>query len=64
ILDAMKFLWERMKLVIEPSGAVPLAGLFKLKDLLDNQRIGIILSGGNVDLTSFFDQWRKEIKEN
>ncbi len=64
ILDAMKFLWERMKLVIEPSGAVSLAGLFKLKDQLDNQRIGIILSGGNVDLTSFFDQWRKEIKKN
>ncbi len=63
ILKAMKFLWERMKLVIEPSGAVPLAGLFKIKDQIDTQRIGIILSGGNVDLTHFFDQWRVQIME-
>ncbi len=61
ILDAMQFLWERMKLVIEPSGAVPLAGLFKTKDQLDNQRVGIILSGGNVDLTSYFDQFRTSL---
>ena len=61
IIEAMKFLWERMKLVIEPSGAVPLAGLFKLKDKLDNQRVGIILSGGNVDLTQYFDQLRSGV---
>lgn len=61
ILDAMRFLWERMKLVIEPSGAVPLAGLFKLKDEIDNQRIGVILSGGNVDLTQFFDQYKASL---
>lgn len=58
IINAMRFLWERMKLVVEPSGAVPLAGLFKIQEQLDNQRIGIILSGGNVDLTTFFDQYR------
>ena len=63
IIDAMKFLWERMKLIIEPSGAVPFAGLIKNKDKLVNQRIGIILTGGNVDLTQFFDQMRNEIKE-
>ncbi len=63
IIDAMKFLWERMKLVIEPSGAVPFAGLIKIKDRLVNQHIGVILSGGNVDLTQFFEQIRTQIKE-
>ena len=59
IVNAMKFLWERMKLVIEPSGAVPLAGLFKLvegelKELYMNKKIGLIISGGNIDLSEFF----------
>ena len=59
IVNAMKFLWERMKLVIEPSGAVPLAGLFKLvegelKELYINKKIGLIISGGNIDLSEFF----------
>jgi len=59
IVNAMRFLWERMKLVVEPSGAVPLAGLFKLaegelKELYQNKRIGIIISGGNIDLSEFF----------
>ena len=62
IIDAMKFLWERMKLVIEPSGAVSFAGLIKIKDQLVNQHIGIILSGGNVDLTNFFEHFRTQIK--
>ena len=61
ILEAMRFLWERMKLVVEPSGAVPLAGLFKIKRQVSRQRVGIILSGGNVDLTRIFDYWHKEI---
>jgi len=63
ILEAMRFLWERMKLVVEPSGAVPLAGLFKIKRQISNQRVGIILSGGNVDLTRIFDHWHKEISK-
>ncbi|MHA1443964.1 MAG: threonine/serine dehydratase [Candidatus Hodarchaeales archaeon] len=59
IVSAMRFLWERMKLVVEPSGAVPLAGLFKLveselKELYQNKKIGIIISGGNIDLSEFF----------
>jgi threonine dehydratase len=59
ILDAMKFIWERMKLVVEPSGAVPLAGLFKIREDdyqdLKKKRIGLILSGGNIDVTDFFN---------
>ena len=41
---------ERMKLVIEPSSAVPVAALFEHSDLFRGKRVGIILSGGNVGL--------------
>jgi threonine dehydratase len=57
IVNAMKFLWERMKLVVEPSGAVSLAGLFKMKDELRNRRAGVMISGGNIDLTDFFSSF-------
>ncbi|WP_224999889.1 pyridoxal-phosphate dependent enzyme [Cesiribacter sp. SM1] len=50
IVEAMRFLWERMKLVVEPSGAVPLAAAIREKQVLKGKRIGIIISGGNVDL--------------
>jgi len=56
IVDAMRLLWERMKLVVEPSGAVSLAGLLKMKDELSNKRVGVIISGGNIDLTEFFSK--------
>jgi threonine dehydratase len=50
IIAAMRHVWERMKLVIEPSAAVPVGALLEHKAALAGQRIGIILSGGNVDL--------------
>lgn len=50
IIQNLKLVWERMKIVIEPSAAVPLAALIKEKDRFTGQKIGIILSGGNVDL--------------
>jgi threonine dehydratase len=50
IVQAMRYLWERMKIVIEPSSAVPLAALMEGKLNVEGKRIGIILSGGNVDL--------------
>ena len=50
IIEAMRFLWERMKIIVEPSGAVPLAALLKEKAGFSGKKIGIILSGGNVDL--------------
>ncbi|MGY5855160.1 MAG: pyridoxal-phosphate dependent enzyme [Candidatus Thorarchaeota archaeon] len=56
IVDAMRLLWERMKLVVEPSGAVSLAGLLKMKDELNDKRVGVIISGGNIDLTEFFSE--------
>ena len=50
ILQAMRFMWERMKILIEPSSAVPVAALLERKIDAGNKRIGVILSGGNVDL--------------
>ncbi|EKB47912.1 pyridoxal-phosphate dependent enzyme [Cecembia lonarensis] len=50
IIAAMRLIYERMKIVIEPSCAVPLAALLKQKERFKGQKVGIILSGGNVDL--------------
>ncbi len=50
IINAMRILWERLKIVIEPSCAVPFAAVLKEKSRFAGKRVGIILSGGNVDL--------------
>ncbi|HEV7347150.1 threonine/serine dehydratase [Telluribacter sp.] len=50
IVAAMQLLWERMKIVVEPSGAVPFAALLKNKQQFKGKKVGIILTGGNVDL--------------
>ena len=50
IIAAMRLIWERLKIVIEPSSAVAFAALLKEKERFAGKRIGIILSGGNVDL--------------
>ena len=63
IIDAMKFYWERMKLIVEPSGAVPLAGILSgniESHLIKNKRIGIIISGGNIDLSEFFSTLKQK----
>ena len=68
IINAMQFYWERMKLVVEPSGAVSLAGLLyndEISSLINNDaKIGVIISGGNIDLTEFFSLIRKKIPKN
>jgi len=51
IIAAMRLIYERMKIVVEPSCAVPLAVVLKNKNLFEGQKVGIILSGGNVDLS-------------
>jgi threonine dehydratase len=48
--SAMLFLWERMKIVIEPTGALAFAVLFHKKTKVQGMRVGVVLSGGNVDL--------------
>jgi threonine dehydratase len=50
IITAMRLIWERLKIVIEPSCAVPLAALLKQKERFAGKKIGIIRTGGNVDL--------------
>lgn len=51
IIAAMKLIWERMKIVIEPSCAVPFAAILKNPETFNGKRVGVILTGGNVDLT-------------
>lgn len=50
IIQAMRYLWERMKLVVEPSGAVSIAAVLKNRGVFEGKKVGIIISGGNVDL--------------
>ena len=50
IVEAMRFLWERMKLVVEPTGALGLAGALSGKVAVEGKRVGVIVTGGNVDL--------------
>lgn len=50
IVDAMKLIWKRMKIVMEPSSAVPLACILANRDRFRGRRIGVIVTGGNVDL--------------
>ncbi len=50
IISAMKLIWERMKIVVEPSSAVALAALLRESEQFQDKKVGIIISGGNVDL--------------
>ncbi len=50
IVEAMKLVWKRMKIVIEPSCAVPVAAVLKNPDVFKGLKVGIIITGGNVDL--------------
>ena len=52
IIEAMKLIWERLKIVVEPSSAVAFAAVLHDKIRFKNKKIGIILSGGNVDLAN------------
>jgi threonine dehydratase len=50
LLEAMLYLWERMKIVVEPTGALAAAGLFKGTHDVRGRRVGVVISGGNVDI--------------
>jgi threonine dehydratase len=52
IIQAMRLVWERMKIIIEPSCAVPLAVVLKKRSVFEGKKVGIIISGGNVDLAN------------
>jgi threonine dehydratase len=51
IISAMRFIWERMKIIIEPSSAVPVAAVLKHPQRFSDHRVGIVITGGNVDLS-------------
>lgn len=51
IIDCMKLVWERMKIIIEPSSATVLAAVSENQGYFANKKTGLIISGGNVDLT-------------
>lgn len=57
IKDAMKLVWERMKVIVEPSAAVPLAAVLsdEFKKIQGINKIGVVFSGGNIDLAVW--QW-------
>jgi threonine dehydratase len=50
IVDAMRLVWERMKIIIEPSSAVPVAAIMQNREVFEGKKVGIIVSGGNVDV--------------
>lgn len=52
IVSAMRLIWERMKIIVEPSSAVPLAAILQNKAIFKGKKVGIIISGGNVDLSN------------
>ncbi len=52
IVTAMRHIWERMKIIIEPSCAVPFAAVLRYPEMFAGKKIGIILTGGNVDVDS------------
>lgn len=52
IIEAMQLIWERMKIIIEPSSAVAFAAVLQQKKLFKNKNIGVIISGGNVDINN------------
>ena len=50
IIDSMRMIWERLKIMVEPSSSIVLGALLGKKGLFNNKKVGLILSGGNVDL--------------
>jgi len=53
VVDAMRFVFERMKVVLEPSGACALAALMHHREQFRGQRVGVTLSGGNIGIDRF-----------
>ena len=58
LLNAMFYLWERLKLLVEPTGALGAAAAFEKTSSIAGKRVGVILTGGNVDLSAV-DEWRR-----
>lgn len=63
IIDAMRLTWARMKIVMEPSSAVPLATILKNREVFAGKRVGVIVTGGNVDLDHLPWMYKTDIGE-
>jgi threonine dehydratase len=63
IIEAMRTIFERMKIIIEPSSAVPFAVLLFKKLVVPGKKVGVIFSGGNVDFGEFFDLMERSIRD-
>ena len=50
IIDSMRMIWERLKMIVEPSSSITLGAVLKNKDKFNGKKVGLIISGGNVDL--------------
>jgi threonine dehydratase len=61
IVDAMRFVWERIKILIEPSSAVAVAPLLNGTIGANGRKVGVILSGGNVDLEPMFQEMKSKL---
>jgi threonine dehydratase len=61
VLKAMQLVWERMKLIIEPSSAVPLAVLMEHQPLFKGKRVGVIVRGGNADVSDYFSKMAEKL---
>ncbi|MCK4287095.1 MAG: pyridoxal-phosphate dependent enzyme, partial [Candidatus Lokiarchaeota archaeon] len=61
IIDAMRFLWECMKIIVEPSGAVPLAAMLSDKIEIKHKKVGLILNGDNIDIEPFFHLLKERV---
>lgn len=61
ILVAMQLIWERMKIIIEPSSAVAVAAVKKRENKFRGEQVGIILSGGNTDVNLLFEHWKMNL---
>ena len=53
LVEAMRFYAERMRMIVEPTGCLGLAAVMQMKDALKGKRVGVVISGGNVDLERF-----------
>jgi threonine dehydratase len=59
IVSALIFIWERMKIIVEPSAAVALAPILTKQYAIQGKRVGIMISGGNIDLFNMPEGLRK-----
>jgi threonine dehydratase len=60
IIRAMRLMWDRLKVIVEPSGAVGLAAILKNPEAFKGKRIGVIVSGGNVDLDEALEMMKSK----